>query len=50
MSTLKEMITGSAVIPETAVFNQIMAKLAEQTVFSSALMGWRTSPKSNDGR
>lgn len=33
MPTLKEMITGSAVIPATAVFNQIMAKPAEQARF-----------------
>ena len=33
MPTLREMITGSAVIPATAVFNQIMVKLAEQARF-----------------
>ena len=33
MPTLREMITGSAVIPATAVFKQIMAKLAEQARF-----------------
>lgn len=42
MPTLREMITGDKVIPATVVFNQIMAKLAEQAGFPALYLGGGT--------
>lgn len=42
MPTLREMISGDKVVPATVVFNQIMAKLAEQAGFPALYLGGGT--------
>lgn len=42
MPTLRDMISGDKVVPATVVFNQIMAKLAEQAGFPALYLGGGT--------
>jgi 2-methylisocitrate lyase-like PEP mutase family enzyme len=42
MASLREMISGDKVVPATVVFNQIMAKLAEQAGFPALYLGGGT--------